>query len=112
MNLEHYEFEQLGEFDYRFFSNGSKGTFEMHVRFTSTGANSCNLGFGAVDPTSGWLDDLIELRNGDSQKILATVAGISCMFMEAHPSIRIYAAGSTASRTRLYQMGSTESYRN
>lgn len=105
MHLEHYKFEQLSDFSYRFFSVGAKGVFEVHVRFTDAGPNSCNLGFGAVDPASGWLDDLIELRNGDSQKILATVANISVAFMERHPSIRIYAAGSTASRTRLYQMG-------
>lgn len=105
MDLERYEIEQLDEFTYRFFSTGVKGNFEMRVRFTNTWQNTFNLGFGAIDPVSGVLDDLIELRNGDSQKILATVANVVLAFLELHPLVRIYATGSNKSRTRLYQMG-------
>jgi hypothetical protein len=33
MDLEHYEIEKLDERTYRFFSTGSKGKFEMRVKF-------------------------------------------------------------------------------
>lgn len=105
MDLERYDIEQIDEFTYRFFSTGAKGKFEMRIRFTNTWQNTFNLGFGAIDPVSGALDDLIELRNGDSQKILATVANAVLAFLELHPLMRVYATGSTKSRTRLYQMG-------
>lgn len=105
MNLEYYELEQIDEFAYRFSSTGPKGKFEMRVSFTATGKNTYNLGFGVIDPDDEWLDDLIELRNGDTQKILATVANCALIFLDQHPASRIHAAGSTPSRTRLYQMG-------
>lgn len=105
MNLEHYEIEQIDEFAYRFSSTGPKGVFEMRVCFTDTGFNSFNLGFGVIDPDDYWLDDRIELRNGDMQKILATVANCALFFLDEHPECCIYATGSTPTRTRLYQMG-------
>jgi hypothetical protein len=105
MNLERYEIEQIDEFTYRFFSRGTRGVFEMRVCFRATRENTYNLGFGVIDPDDGWLDDLIELRNGDTQKILATVANCALIFLDEHPRCRIHATGSTPSRTRLYQMG-------
>lgn len=105
MNLERYEYHRLDEFSYRFLSEGPRGTFTLHVRFERIRADTYNLGFGVIDQESAWLDDLIEVRNGDSQKILATVSNIALEFLENHPSDRIFATGSTKSRTRLYQMG-------
>ncbi|MET7253421.1 DUF6934 family protein [Dyadobacter fermentans] len=105
MDLEHYEIEKLDERTYRFFSTGSEGKFEMRVKFTYIWQNIFNLGFGVLDPETEALDDLIELRNGDSRKILATVANTVLLFLEIFPSVRVYATGSTRSRTRLYQMG-------
>ncbi|WP_342084081.1 DUF6934 family protein [Dyadobacter sp. OTU695] len=105
MDLERYKIDQLSEFGFRFYSNGPKGAFKMHVRFSYLGRNIFNLGFGVVESASGRLNDLIEVRNGDSKKILATVAAIALEFMEDHPGAVIYATGSTPSRTRLYQMG-------
>lgn len=105
MNLEHYEYDQLDEFTYRFYSVGRNGTFEMRVQFVEMGYRSYNLGFGVVDPASEWLDDLVELRNGDTQTILSTVAGIALKFLNEHSWASLYASGSTPSRTRMYQMG-------
>lgn len=105
MDLEHYEIENLDEHTFRFFSIGSKGKFEMRVKFSYVWQNTYNLGFGVLDPVTEALDDLIELRNGDSQKILATVANTVLLFLEQFPLVRVYATGSTRSRTRLYQMG-------
>lgn len=105
MDLEHYEIENLDQHTFRFFSIGSKGKFEMRVKFSYVWQNTYNLGFGVLDPVTEALDDLIELRNGDSQKILATVANTVLLFLEQFPLVRVYATGSTRSRTRLYQMG-------
>lgn len=105
MHLERYEVIQLDEFSYRFFSEGTRGRFKMHVHFARVRGNTYNLGFGVVDDESEWIDDLFEVRNGDSQKILATVASVTLSFLEAHPERRIFATGSTIPRTRLYQMG-------
>jgi len=105
MNLERYETDQLNEFGYRFYSEGPKGKFAIHVRLTLLGRKLYNLGFGVVEARSGHLNDLIEIRNGDRDKILGTVAAIVLEFMDDHPSAIIYATGSTAARTRLYQMG-------
>lgn len=105
MDLEHYEIENLDERTFRFFSIGSKGKFEMRVKFSYVWQNTYNLGFGVLDPVTEALDDLIELRNGDSQKILATVANTVLLFLERFPHVRVYATGNTRVRTRLYQMG-------
>jgi len=105
MDLEYYEFEQVDEFAYRFFNKGPKGTFEMRVSFRRISKDAYHLGFGVFEPKKQWLDDQIELRNGDTQKILATVANTALAFLEEHPTCYIYATGSTAARTRLYQMG-------
>jgi hypothetical protein len=105
MHLELYEYDQLDEFTYRFYSVGRNGTFEMRVQFVEIGYGSYNLGFGVHDLQADRLDDLVEIRNGDSQKILATVANVTLRFLEENSEAHIYASGSTESRTRLYQMG-------
>lgn len=105
MNLEHYEYDQLDEFTYRFYSVGRNGTFEMRVRFMEMAYSSYNLGFGVYDLQADELDDLVEVRNGDSQKI-------SCYRRHCHidifgksPKCPHLCTGSTEPRTRLYQMG-------
>ncbi|MCF0070958.1 hypothetical protein LZD49_10780 [Dyadobacter sp. CY261] len=105
MNFDRYEYDQLDEFTYRFYSEGYNGRFEIRVKITEMVYHSYNLGFGVFDPQTEELDDLVEIRNGDSQKLLATVANITLMFLEDHTRAHIYATGSTKSRTRLYQMG-------
>jgi len=105
MNLERYDSNQITEYSYRFVSIGPKGKFKMHVHFSYIGGSIYNLGFGVVDLEAGELNDLIETRNGDSERILATVASIALEFMARHPTASVYASGSTPSRTRLYQMG-------
>ena len=51
------------------------------------------------------IDDYAISNNGDSLKILATVASTVYAFTEKHPNAFIFATGSTAVRTRLYRMG-------
>lgn len=50
------------------------------------------------------IDDLAVSNNQDRDKIFATVAETVLEFTENFPDLLIYAEGSTASRTRLYQI--------
>lgn len=67
--------------------------------------NFYNLGFGDKDETTGQIDDEIVTNNGDSEKVLATVASTLYIFMEKFPDAMVFATGSTKARTRLYRIG-------
>lgn len=66
------------------------------------------MAFEDKDPVTGAIDDVVISDNGDSEKVLATVVAAVYAFCEKHPEAWIYATGSTAARTRLYQMGITK----
>ncbi|WP_419800734.1 DUF6934 family protein [Mucilaginibacter sp.] len=56
-------------------SEGSKGLFKKVVEYTETSTeNVYNLGFGDYDETTKSINDLTVTNNGDSLKVLATVA--------------------------------------
>lgn len=91
---------------FEFVSTGPQGAITKIVRYTETDIeNVYNLGFGDKDELTGAIDDLIVTNNHDSQKVLATVVATLYIFIEHHPSTAVFATGSTASRTRLYQIG-------
>ena len=53
------------------------------VQYTDTGTeNIYNLGFGDYNDTSGKIDDFSVTNNGDSLKVLATVASTVYAFTE------------------------------
>ncbi len=109
MLLDRYEYssERLALF-YEFISEGPKGRIRKIVEYTPTTIeNVYNLAFGDYDDTIGGINDKIITNNGDSQKILATVASTVYAFTGKYPEAEIYATGSTAARTRLYRMGLT-----
>jgi len=64
-----------------------------------------NLGFGDKDPVTGFVTDESISNNGDTDQVLATVAGTVFLFIEKHPDAWVYAQGRTETHTRLYQMG-------
>lgn len=64
-----------------------------------------NLGFGDKDPVTGFVTDECISNNGDTDQVLATVAGTVFLFIEKHPDAWVYAQGRTETHTRLYQMG-------
>ncbi len=75
-----------------------------------SGTEVYNLGFGDYDEETGGIDDEIESKNGDTQKVLATVANTANEFWEEYPNASIFFRGSQLPdekprRTRLYQMG-------
>ena len=89
-----------------FTSNGPKGNILKVVRFDLfTAPNIYNLSFGDVIRNGPEFDDQVVSDNGDRTLVLATIAQAVLLFISAHPGAQIYAEGSTASRTRLYQMG-------
>lgn len=119
MTLPKYQIQQLKTSDYegyltflevayacKFFSLGRHGDFQLRVFITRPKdyAEECyNLGFGVWDSGKHTIDDIVELKNGDFQHILATIASISLDFPETKPTASLYAEGSTPARTRLYQ---------
>lgn len=66
-----------------------------------------NLGFGDKIGLMGDFDDQAVTDNGDSLKVMATVAATLYPFMDRFPDAKVFAKGSTESRTRLYRMANT-----
>ncbi len=109
MNKPKYLYKSDEEFiTYEFVSEGKKGRIKKRVEYTETNIeNLYNLGFGDYDETTNSINDLSVTNNGDSFKVLATVASTIYAFIEKHPKASILATGSTNVRTRLYRMGIT-----
>jgi hypothetical protein len=90
---------------FEFASEGPNGKIAKLIRFDKTDVERVyNLAFGDKS-RSNQIDDQAISNNGDTQKVLATVARAVEIFTSKYPSSWIYAKGSTQSRTRLYQMG-------
>ena len=108
-NLEKYEFYTSVNFlDYEFYSRGPKGVIRKIVRYRqlfSDNTSYFNLGFGDWNEYENRINDFVATNNGDSEKVLVTVAYTVVQFTEYYPDAIMYAEGSTPSRTRLYQMG-------
>lgn len=109
MKEEKYSFNKLPEeFYYEFFSEGPKGTIKKVVRYRLIQEHPSriyNLGFGDWNEENVDIEDMVATNNQDRQKVLATVADTVLDFTGSHPDAFVFAQGSTAARTRLYQMG-------
>ena len=93
---------------FEFDSIGHRGKIRKIVQYTETNLkNYFNLGFGDKNPATNDIDDMIVTNNGDSQKVLATVAATLLVFTTHNPDANIIAIGSTPARTRLYRIGIT-----
>ena len=109
MLTNYYKVETSPDFQtFEFVSKGRKGNVTKVVRYSEINVKGFyNLGFGDKDPITGFLSDLSVTNNGDSQKVLATVAATLYAFTDKHPNATVIATGSTQARTRLYRMGIT-----
>jgi hypothetical protein len=91
---------------YQFVSSGPKGNFPKIIQYsyihTEGGQRVANLGFGLLKD-DGTVDDTFRTSNGDTHKILATVANTILSFTEKYPDIPVFATGSDPVRTRLYR---------
>jgi hypothetical protein len=115
MLLDRYEYEVGVSFQqYDFYSEGPKGRIRKAILYsflgTIDGADYYNLGFGDYNEDEKTINDLSVSNNRDRDKILATVAMTALEFSSHFPACKIVAAGSTAARTRLYQMGIAKHY--
>ena len=109
MNRPKYLYKTEEEFKvYSFFSEGIKGLIKKMIVFSFTGeSNIYNLGFGDYNLETKTIDDEVITNNGDSLKVLATVASTVYAFTEKYPNALVFATGSNNFRTRLYRMGIT-----
>lgn len=90
---------------FEFTSEGPNGKIPKLIRFTEMDVKDIfNLAFGDKKSGTNEIDDEVISNNGDSRKVLATVANAVDIFTREYPSTWIYATGSTQSRNRLYQM--------
>lgn len=114
MKLPKYQLKATDKLaSYEFVSEGPKGLIVKRIQFTLINRDEVfNLAFGDKDPFSGAIDDLAISNNGDSEKILATVIGAVYAFCDKHPDAWIFATGSSATRTRLYQIGIAKYYQD
>lgn len=91
---------------YEFVSEGNKGKISKLVIYSQTHLhNFYNLGFGDKDEITGNIDDTVITNNGDSEKVLATVAATLYTFTDKFSDAMVFATGSTTARTRLYRIG-------
>jgi hypothetical protein len=106
---EHYFLEAEKDLTtFEFISEGVNGRFEITIQYSQTNIRGIyNLGFGAINKDTGTISDTIILNNGDTQKILSTVASSVYAFIDKYPHASILIKGSTSARTRLYRMGIT-----
>jgi hypothetical protein len=107
MRYEKYQFrtdEDLKIFE--FLSVGKKGSIKKRVYFQLfENTNVHNLAFGDVNLETDDLDDTVITDNGDTEKVLATVATTVFAFLDKYTNAIVHAMGATPSRTRLYQIG-------
>jgi hypothetical protein len=93
---------------FEFISEGIRGRISKLVIYSKTHLhNFYNLGFGDKDDITGNINDEVVTNNGDSEKVLATVASTLYIFMEKFPDAMVFVTGSTKARTRLYRIGIT-----
>jgi len=93
---------------FEFVSVGKKGKIPKIVQYSETEKKGTfNLGFGDKCLQTDEFDDTVISNNGDTKKVLATVAATVYAFTDEHPEASIYAKGRSKSRTRLYRMGLT-----
>ena len=90
---------------YEFISEGPKGKIKKLVEYSATTIeNVYNLAFGDYDEARNGINDISITNNGDSQKVLATVASTVYAFTGRYPNAWVHVTGSTNVRTRLYRM--------
>ena len=88
MNKPKYLYKADVEFAiYEFVSEGKNGRIKKRIEYTETTTpNVYNLGFGDYDETTNSIYDLSVTNNGDSLKVLATVASTVYAFIEKYPN--------------------------
>ncbi len=96
---------------YEFLSEGPRGTIKKVIRYQEVGPGLFNLAFGDWDEENQRINYNIRSNNADRDKILATITGSVDLFMKEHPEVTLVAMGETHAKTRLYQMGLSQHWK-
>ena len=108
MNLERYDYDRERTYkEYFFFSEGPNGQVLKVVRFDLVKTRPIhvyNLAFGDWDNEHDEIDYWSVTNNGDTEKVLATVAAIVLDFTDIFRRAVIRIEGGDDARTRLYQI--------
>ncbi len=106
MKTEKYHLKSESKFTrFEFISEGPKGPIRKLIEFQeTTNPDVFNLAFGDFNAQTEEIDDLAVSDNGDTEKVLSTVASAVYTFLNKYPEVFVYATGSTKARTRLYRM--------
>ncbi|WP_341834892.1 hypothetical protein WJU16_18290 [Chitinophaga pollutisoli] len=111
MDLETYKCEPIilrNTYDaFCFESIGPKGGIQKVIYFYPIiliGNSYVNLSFGDWDEKTKEVNDESISNNGDTSKILATVAFTALQYARQHDRKPIFVMGTCRARTRLYQM--------
>ena len=107
MNLPKYSVVASDPFIYHFYSEGPQGRIKKAVIYAPIEDDIFNIAFGDWDEKGRRINDSNRTNNRDRDKVLATVAFTALDFTNRFANISIFAEGSTAARTRLYQIGIT-----
>ncbi|KAA0989776.1 DUF6934 family protein [Dyadobacter aurulentus] len=89
---------------FEFQSIGKRGVFTKVVFITPLHLNVFNLSLVDYEDATHEYSDISITDNGDMNQVIATVIGLIGMFLNLNPGKSLYFEGSTASRTRLYQI--------
>ena len=91
MKYKKYEYTSDDELHfYEFTSIGRNGKIKKVVEYSKMNIeNFYNLAFGDYDDVTGEINDMIITNNGDSLKVLATVASTAYAFTGKYPSMDI-----------------------
>ena len=112
MNLIKYPVVADGHHEtYEFLSEGPKGTIKKVVLYQEIDDGLYNLAFGDWDEKNQRIDDRARSNNKDMTMVLATVASTVVDFIKHHPEAMLIGKGSTPGRTRIYQMGIGENWK-
>lgn len=104
MGKEKYEIKASSDhLTFEFSSEGPRGSIPKIIVYQHMYENFYNLAFGDKTTSGGILDDLIISNNGDTRKLLLTVASTLFDFFEHYEGTIVFAQGSTHSRNRLYR---------
>jgi hypothetical protein len=97
---------------FEFISERPKGRIKKRIQYRKIyeGDMLYNLSFGDINSEKNTIDDKVVSNNEDTKKVLATVVSTLFAFMKKHPDAIIYAKGSNAARTRLYQIGISNNF--
>ena len=104
MKQPYYKFEaDENRLFFAFESENQGHVVQKLVEYVPIGGNVYNLAFGDADE-NGEINDLSVTNNKDMERVLATIIQTTLVFFETYPSKVLFFSGSTAARTRLYQI--------